>query len=151
MTRTIRVIGLAALAAALTALTPGVAGAKVKKKKIHGQITIAYEKNPTGTDRFSGAVTSPNSRCNRGATVQLGFRPAFEGSPGSNYPRTIVGSTKSDTAGGWEIFYEVAPNGVSPFSSYSATAPKRRLSTKRPGLKLICKYASSSVITLASG
>ena len=153
MTRTIRVLGIAALALALAGLAgPGLAGAKIKKKKVHGQVTIAHDKNAsTGQDRFFGVVSSPNGRCNSGAKVDLGFRPAFEGGSGSSFPRTIVASTQSDAQGNWEIFYTAGPNGISPFSSYSASAPKRTLKTKKKNVLLVCKFATSPVITLATG
>ena len=68
MTRMIRVLGIAGLALALSAVAgSGVAGAKIKKKKVHGQVTIGHEHSPGGTDRFFGTVSSPNARCNRGA------------------------------------------------------------------------------------
>jgi hypothetical protein len=117
-----------------------------------GQVTIAYDKNPsTGQDRFFGVVSSRNARCNRGARVDLGFRPAFEAGGGSSFPRTIVASTQSDTQGNWEVFYAVGPNGTSPFSSYSASSPKRTLKTKKKNVLLVCKIATSQVITLATG
>ena len=150
MTRNFRLIGIAALVIALGALVAA-APASAKKKKVHGQLTISYEFNRTGTDRFFGAVTSPNPRCNRGTTVNLGFKPAFEGGGGDDSPRTTVASSKSDSAGNWQIFYEVQPNGVSDFSSYAAMAPKRTLKTKMKGVKLICKYASSEPVTLFPG
>jgi hypothetical protein len=63
MTRALRVLGIAALVLALSAIAgPALAGAK--KKKVHGSVTIAYEKNTgAGTDRFFGVVDSPNPRC----------------------------------------------------------------------------------------
>jgi len=150
MTRTTRVLGISALILPLGALVAA-APAAAKKKKVHGTLTITYEFNPTGTDRFFGAVSSPNPRCNRGTTVNLGFKPAFEGGGGGDDPRTTVASTKSDTAGNWQIFYEVQPNGVSDFSSYAALAPTRTLKTKHKGVKLVCKYASSEPVTLFPG
>src|SRR5215204_2506410 len=101
MTRTIRVPGIAALVLAVIAIAgPGLAGAKVIKKKVHGSLTIAYEKNAvSGDDRFFGVVNSPNPRCERGAVVELGFKPAFEGGGGSSLPRTTVASTRADALG----------------------------------------------------
>ena len=150
MTRTIRVLGITALAVALTALAgPGLASAKTKKKKVHGSVTIFYEKNASGgEDRFFGVVKSPNPRCRSAARVDLGFRPAFEGGGGSEFPRTIVGSTRSDTQGKWQILYKVTPNPAYDFQSYSASSAKRKLKTMQPGLLLVCKYATSDVITL---
>jgi hypothetical protein len=150
MTRTIRTFGLAALVLALAALAAA-GPAAAKKKKVHGTITIAYEQNATGPDRFFGTVSSPNARCVRGAVVNLGFKPAFEGGGGSDFPRTTVASTKPDTVGHWEILYEVTPNGISDFSSYSASSPVRTLKTKKKGLKLVCKLATSEVVTLFPG
>jgi hypothetical protein len=150
MTRTIRTFGIAALVLGLAALMSA-GPAAAKKKKVHGTVTMTYEYNATGTDRFAGTVNSPNSRCVRGATVDLGFKPAFEGGGGSDYPRTTVARTKADTAGNWAISYEVTPNGVSDFSSYSASSPTRTLKTNKKGLKLVCKFATSDVITLFPG
>ncbi len=151
MTRTLRVLGIAALVLALSAIAgPALAGAK--KKKVHGSLTIAYEKNAvSGNDRFYGAVSSPNPRCARRAVVNLGFKPAFEGGGGSDIPRTTVASTRANAQGSWEIFYKVTPNPAYDFQSYSADSPKRVLKTKRPGVKLVCKFAASEVITLFPG
>jgi hypothetical protein len=66
MTRTIRVLGIAALVLTLIALVGVASAVAKKKKKVHGTLTI-----PSGTDRFFGSVTSQNSRCDR-ATVNLG-------------------------------------------------------------------------------
>jgi hypothetical protein len=153
MTRTIRVIGIAALALALGALAgPGLAGAKLKKKKFHGQVTIVHEKNASsGEDRFFGIVSSPKARCANGARVDLGFRPAFEGGGGTEFPRTIVASTNADPQGNWQIFYKVTPNPAYDFQSYSASSPKRILKTKKKNLVLVCKFATSEVITLFPG
>jgi hypothetical protein len=153
MTRTIRVLGIAALALALTAIAgPGLAGAKITKKKVHGSVTIAHEKNAaSGEDRFYGVVNSPNPRCERGAVVNLGFKPAFEGGGGSDIPRTTVASTRANAQGNWEIFYKVTPSPAYDFQSFSADSPKRVLKTKRPGVELVCKFAASEVITLFPG
>ena len=125
MTRTIRVLGITTLALALAALAgPGLASAKTEKKKVHGNITISYEKNASGgEDRFFGLVNSPNPRCRSSARVDLGFRPAFEGGGSSEFPRTIVASTRADTQGNWQILYKVTPN--QPTTS-SPTPPRRR-------------------------
>ena len=151
MNRTIRILGIAALVLALVAITgPGLAGAK--KKKVHGNLTIAYEKNAaSGQDRFYGVVSSPNPRCARRAVVNLGFKPAFEGGGGSDIPRTTVASARADAQGNWEIFYKVTPSPAYDFQSFSADSPKRVLKTKRPGVKLVCKFAASEVITLFPG
>jgi hypothetical protein len=154
MTRTIRILGIAALALALGALAgPGSAGAQIKKKKFHGSVTIAYEKNaaPGGTDRFYGVVSSPKARCARGAVVNLGYKPAFEGGGGSDIPRTTVGSARADASGNWEILYEVTPTPTADFASFSASSPKRVLKTKNPDVRLVCKFATSPVITLFPG
>jgi hypothetical protein len=146
----IRILGVAALICALgvvVAATP--AGAK--KKKVRGNITMTYEYNAAGPDRFFGTVNSPNARCRRGALVNLGYKPAFEGGGGSDIPRTTVASTNSDTAGNWQIQYEVTPNGMSDFQSYSASSPVRTLKTKKKGVKLVCKFAASEVLTLFPG
>ncbi len=151
MTRTLRVLGIAALVLALSAIA-GPALAAAKKKKVHGSVTIAYEKNTSaGTDRFFGVVNSPNPRCARRAVVNLGFKPAFEGGGGSDIPRTTVASTRANAQGSWEIFYKVTPSPAYDFQSYSADSPKRVLKTKRPGVKLVCKFAASEVITLFPG
>lgn len=150
MTRITRNLGIAMVVLALAALVAA-GPAAAKKKKVHGSVTMTYEYNPAGADRFFGSVNSPNSRCVRNATVILGFKPAFEGGGGSDYPRTAVASTRSDSAGNWSIFYEVTPNGVSDFSSYSASSPTRTLKTKRRDVKLVCKFATSDVITLFPG
>jgi hypothetical protein len=151
MSRTIRILGIAALVLALAAIAgPGTAGAK--KKKVHGSLTIAHEKNAaSGEDRFYGVVNSPNPRCKRGAVVNLGFKPAFEGGGGSDIPRTTVASTRANAQGSWEIFYKVTPSPAYDFQSFSADSPKRVLKTKRPGVKLVCKFAASEVITLFPG
>jgi hypothetical protein len=146
----IRILGVAALICALgvvVAATP--AGAK--KKKVRGNLTMTYERNAAGPDRFFGTVNSPNARCRRGALVNLGYKPAFEGGGGSDIPRTTVASTNSDTAGNWQIQYEVTPNGMSDFQSYSASSPVRTLKTKKKGVKLVCKFAASEVLTLFPG
>jgi hypothetical protein len=151
MTRTIRALGAVALALALSALLmPGTAGAT--KKKVHGSLTIAYEKNAAnGEDRFFGVVNSPNPRCERGAVVNLGFKPAFEGGGGSDIPRTTVASTRADAQGNWQTFYKLTPSPAYDFQSFSADSPKRVLKTNRPGVKLVCKFAASEVITLFPG
>jgi hypothetical protein len=153
MTRTIRVLGIAALALLLCAVaSAGPASAKIRKKKVHGSVTITYEKNASGgDDRFFGVVNSPNARCARGARVDLGFKPGFEGGGGSSFPRTTVASTRADALGNWQIFYKVTPNPAYDFQSYSASSPKRTLKTKRRGLVLVCKFATSDVITLFPG
>jgi len=151
MSRTIRILGIAALVLALAAIAgPGTAGAT--KKKVHGSVTIAHEKNAaSGEDRFYGVVNSPNPRCKRGAVVNLGFKPAFEGGGGSDIARTTVASTRANAQGNWEIFYKVTPSPAYDFQSFSANSPKRVLKTKRPGVKLVCKFAASEVITLFPG
>jgi hypothetical protein len=151
MTRTVRILCIAALALGLSAIAgPGLAAAA--KKKVHGTLTIAHEKNAvSGDDRFYGVVSSPNRRCARGAVVNLGFKPAFEGGGGSDIPRVTVASTRSNAQGGWEILFKVTPNPAYDFQSYSADSPKRVLKTKKPGLKLVCKFAASRVITLFPG
>jgi hypothetical protein len=151
MSRTIRILGIAALVLALAAIAgPGTAGAT--KKKVYGSVTIAHEKNAaSGEDRFYGVVNSPNPRCKRGAVVNLGFKPAFEGGGGSDIARTTVASTRANAQGNWEIFYRVTPSPAYDFQSFSADSPKRVLKTKRPGVKLVCKFAASEVITLFPG
>jgi phage tail tape-measure protein len=150
MTRAIRTLGIALLVLALAALV-GAGPAAAKKKKVHGTITIAYEPNPSGPDRFFGTLGASNPRCVRGAVVNLGFRPAFEGGGGSDTPRTTVASTRSDTAGNWQVSYEVTPNPAYDFQSYSADSPTRTLKTKKKGVKLVCKFAASEVLTLFPG
>jgi hypothetical protein len=150
MTRTIRSLGAIALVLCLTAVA-GASPAVAKKKKVHGTITIAYERDPSGPDRFSGTLSSSNPRCLRGATVNLGFRPAFEGGGGSDTPRTTVASTTSDATGNWSIAYEVTPNPAYDFQSYSASSPRRALKTKHRKVKLVCKFAASEVLTLFPG
>jgi hypothetical protein len=150
MTRTIRTIGIAVLVLALGALV-GAGSAAAKKKKVHGTITITYERNPTGPDRFLGTVNASNPRCVRGAVVNLGFRPAFEGGGGSDIPRTTVATTKADAAGNWQVGYEVTPNPAYDFQSYSGDSPKRTLKTKKRGVQLVCKFAASQVLTLFPG
>jgi hypothetical protein len=150
MTRTIRSLGAVVLVLGLTAVV-GAAPATAKKKKVHGSITIAYQRDPSGPDRFSGTLTASNPRCVRGATVNLGFRPAFEGGGGSDNPRTTVASTTSDSSGSWSIAYEVTPNPAYDFQSYSASSPARTLKTKRRNVKIVCKFAASEVLTLFPG
>jgi hypothetical protein len=151
MTRSVRILGIAALVLGLSATAaPGLAGAA--KKKVRGTLTIAHEKNAvSGDDRFYGVVSSPNRRCARGAVVNLGFKPAFEGGGGSDIPRVTVASTRSDQQGSWEILYKVTPNPAYDFQSYSVDSPKRVLRTNKPGLKLVCKFTASRVITLFPG
>jgi hypothetical protein len=154
MTRRIRMLGIGALVFALGAVVvAGTASAKIKKKKFHGSVTIAYEKNaaPGGTDRFYGVVSSPKARCARGALVNLGYKPAFEGGGGSDIPRTTVGSANADASGNWEVFHEVTPTPTADFASFSASAPKRVLKTKNPDVRLVCKFTTSQVITLFPG
>jgi hypothetical protein len=150
MTRTIRTFGIAVLVLTLGALVSA-GPAAAKKKKVHGAVTITYERNASGPDRFFGTLTASSPRCVRGAVVNLGFRPAFEGGGGSDIPRTTVTSTKSDSAGNWQVAYEVAPNPAYDFQSYSADSPKRTLKTKHKGVKLVCKFAASEVLTLFPG
>jgi len=150
MTRFIRVLGIAALVIALGALFTA-APAAAKKKKVHGRVTMTYEPNPTGPDRFFGTVSSRNPRCLRGAVVKLGFKPAFEGAGGTDIPRTTVASTRSDAAGAWQLLYEVAPRPGYVFQSYSAASPVRTLKTKRKDVKLVCKFSTSPVLTLFTG
>jgi hypothetical protein len=151
MTRTIRMLAVTALVLGVAAAFGASPAAAKKKKKVHGTITITYERNATGTDRFFGTLSSPNPRCVRGATVNLGFRPAFEGGGGSDTPRTTVASTRSDTSGNWSVDYEVTPNPAYDFQSYSASSPKRTLKTKHKKVKLVCKFAASEVLTLFPG
>lgn len=149
MTRTVRLVGIAALVLALGAITgPGVAGAK--KKKVHGTITITYERNQSGPDRFFGTLSATNPRCIRGAVVNLGLKPAFEGG-GGDTPRTTVAATRSDSAGSWQVGYEVTPNPAYDFQSYSASSPTRIRKTKHKSVKLVCKFAASEVLTLFPG
>jgi hypothetical protein len=150
MTRTIRSLGAIALVLGLTAGV-GVSQAIAKKKKVHGTITIAYQRDAAGPDHFSGTLSASNPRCVRGATVNLGFRPAFEGGGGSETPRTTVASTTSDPAGNWSIAYEVTPNPAYDFQSYSASSPAKTLKTKHRNVKLVCKFAASEVLTLFPG
>jgi hypothetical protein len=150
MTRLVRIVSVATLVCAVGAMVAATpAGAK--KKKVHGSLTITYEFNPTGTDRFFGTLNASNPRCVRRAVVNLGFKPAFEGGGGSDTPRTTVAATKSDTAGNWQVSYEVTPNPAYDFQSYSADSPTRTLKTRRKGLKLVCKFAASEVLTLFPG
>jgi|SRR3954447_7943477 hypothetical protein len=150
MSRLTRIMGIAVLTCALGALV-GAGPAVAKKKKVHGNLTITYEHNATGTDRFFGTVSASNPRCVRGAVVNLGYKPAFEGGGGGDDPRVTVARTTSDTTGNWQINYEVAPNGTSDFQSYSASSPVRTLKTKHKGVKLVCKLAASEVLTLFPG
>jgi hypothetical protein len=150
MNRTIRSLGAVALVLGLITAA-GVSPAIAKKKKVHGTITIAYERDATGPDRFSGTLSASNPRCVRGATVNLGFRPAFEGGGGSETPRTTVASTSSGPTGSWGIAYEVTPNPAYDFQSYSASSPPRTLKTKHRNVKLVCKFAASEVLTLFPG
>lgn len=151
MTRTARILGIAVLVLAFGAVVAA-SPAAAKKKKVHGNITINYERNPTGPDRFFGTVSASNGRCVRGALVNLGFKPAFEGGGGADdSPRTTVASTTSDASGNWAITYEVTPNPAYDFQSYSASSPKRTLKTKKKGVKLVCKFAASEVLTLFPG
>ena len=150
MTRTIRSLGALTLVLGLAAVA-GAAPATAKKKKVRGTITIAYQRDPSGPDRFSGTLSASNPRCLRGATVNLGFRPAFEGGGGSDNPRTTVASTTSDSAGNWSVAYEVTPNPAYDFQSYSASSPKRTKKTKHRNVKLVCKFAASEVLTLFPG
>jgi hypothetical protein len=151
MTRILRVLGIAALVLSLSAIAgTGIAGAK--KKKAHGSLTIAHEKNAvSGDDRFYGVVSSSNPRCVRGAVVNLGFKPAFEGGGGSDIPRVTVASTRANAQGSWEILFKVTPSPAYDFQSYSADSPIRVLKTNKPGVKLVCKFAASRVITLFPG
>jgi hypothetical protein len=150
MTGTIRALGIVLLVIALGALV-GASPAAAKKKKVHGKLTITYERNVSGPDRFFGTATASNPRCVRRALVNLGFRPAFEGGGGSEFPRTTVGSTRSDTAGNWQILYEVTPNPGYDFQSYSVDSPTRTLKTKNKHVKLVCKFTASQVLTLFPG
>jgi hypothetical protein len=150
MSRLIRVLAVALLAGLLGAIV-GTGTASAKKKKVRGNLTITYEHNPGGADRFFGTLDSPNSRCIRGAVVNLGFKPAFEGGGGSDIPRTTVASTRSDAAGSWQILYDVTPQPGYDFQSYSAASPARTLKTKRKDVKLVCKFRTSEVITLFPG
>ena len=56
-----------------------------------------------------------------------------------------------DAQGNWQIFYKLTPSPAYDFQSFSADSPKRVLKTKRPGVKLVCKFAASEVITLFPG
>jgi hypothetical protein len=150
MSRQNRVLG-AFLVMLLLAAVVGAGIADAKKRKFHGAVTMSYEKNPNGTDRFFGTVTSPNQRCVRGAVVNLGFKPAFEGGGGSGDTRTTVATTRSDANGNWEMFYEVTPNPAYDFASFSASSPVRPLKSKKPGVKLVCKFQTSEVKTIYPG
>jgi hypothetical protein len=144
-----RVLAAFLLLLGLTAVTATDAiGTKLIKKKFHGAVTINYQRNLTGTDRFYGTVTSPKRRCVNGALVNLGFRPASEGGGGTNVPRTIVASTHADADGNWVIDYEVSPNPNYTFASYSASSPKRRLKAAKPNVRLVCKFETSEVQTI---
>jgi hypothetical protein len=144
-----RVFAALFLLVGLTAATAaGATGTKLIKKKFHGAVTINYQRNLTGTDRFYGTVTSPKHRCASGALVNLGYRPASEGGGGTNVPRTTVASTHADANGNWEIDYEVSPNPSSTFASFSASSPKRRLKSAKPNVRLVCKFATSEVQTI---
>jgi hypothetical protein len=150
MSRFIRILGTALLVCAVGALAAA-GPAAAKKKKVHGNVTMTYEYNAAGPDRFFGTVNSPNARCRRGAAVNLGFKPAFEGGGGGGDTRVTVASTTSDTAGNWQVSYEVTPNPAYDFQSYSASSPARTLKTKHKGVKLVCKFAASEVLTLYPG
>jgi hypothetical protein len=144
-----RVLAAILLVLGLTAaVATGATGTKLIIKKFHGAVTINYQRNLTGTDRFYGTVTSPKHRCVSGALVDLGFRPAVEGGGGSNVPRTTVASTRADSNGNWEIFYEVSPSPNYNFASYSASSPKRRLKSGKENVRLVCKFAKSVVQTI---
>jgi hypothetical protein len=152
MSRMNRLLGALVLVVALSVVAgAGSAGAKLIKKKFHGAVTMTYEKNLNGPDRFFGTVTSPKQRCVSGALVSLGFRPAFEGGGGSNQPRTIVASTHADTNGNWQILYEVSPSPTYPFASFSASSAKRTLQTKKRGVFIVCKFQTSPVQTVVPG
>jgi hypothetical protein len=152
MSRMKRVLAAMLLVLALSVVAwAGPAGAKLIKKKFHGAVTMQYEKNPTGTDRFFGTVTSPKHRCVNGALVDLGFRPAFEGGGGGNTARSVVASTHADANGNWEIFYEVSPNPAYPFASFSASSRKRTLKTHKRGVVIVCKFQTSPVTTVVPG
>ena len=151
MSRINRILAAAVLVFALTVVAgAGQAGAKLIRKKFHGTVTMEYEKNPTGTDRFFGNVISPKHRCVSGAVVDLGFRPAFEGG-GSSAPRTTVASTHADANGYWQIFYEVSPNPSYDFASFSASSPDRTLKTRKRNVKIVCKFSPSPVKTVVPG
>jgi hypothetical protein len=151
MSRKNHVLAAALLLVAFTALVgTGSAGAKLIKKKFHGSVTMEYEKNLTGTDRFFGTVSSPKARCARGAVVDLGFKPAFEGGGGGG-ARTTVASTHADAQGNWEILYEVTPSPAYDFASFSASSPFRELKTGKPGVRIVCKFQTSPVKTIYPG
>lgn len=126
----------------------GASGTKLVKKKFHGEVTINYQRNLTGPDRFFGTVTSRKRRCVDAALVNLGYRPASEGGGGTDLPRTTVASTHADASGNWVIDYEVPPNPSYQFASFSASSPKRVLRTKKPNVRIVCKFATSEVQTI---
>jgi hypothetical protein len=136
---------MALLVPALTfAIGLGTAGAH--KKRTPKDVTMDFQRNLTGTDRFSGVVTSPRPLCAKGALIQLAYRPAFEGGGGSE-PAQIVATTRADANGNWAIDYEVT--GLSgDFSTYAARSPKQRLKPRNNRHKHVCKAGASPTRTV---
>jgi len=140
-TRLATAIGLAMLLVA--AIGIGTAGAH--KQKSLKQVTMEFQRNLSGTDRFSGVVSSGNPKCTKGALVQLAYRPAFEGGGGSE--QAIVATTRTDATGNWAIDYEVS-GGTGEFSTFAARSPKARLKPKNSRHKHICKAGASETRTI---
>jgi hypothetical protein len=141
-TRLATAIGLGLLLVAAV----GVGPAGAHKQKSLKQVTMEFQRNLSGTDRFSGVVSSGNPRCIKGALVQLAYRPAFEGGGGSE-EATIVATTRTDGTGNWAIDYEVS-GGTGEFSTFAARSPKARLKPKNSRHKHICKAGASETRTI---
>jgi hypothetical protein len=114
---------LALVLALMGVAAPDAFGVK-KKKRVKVNVSMVYEQNLTGTDRFYGVVSSRNPRCVRGASVTLESRPLpLEGGSGNEPPPTPVASGRADRAGNWQILFEVPANS---YKLYSPDVPKRK-------------------------
>ena len=145
MSRLRNLAAVALLTSALVVvLAPGIVQAK--KQKFHGAVTMNFEKNASGPDRFSGVVSSPNPRCVRGAVVTLTFRPAY-----ASADATQVASGRTDAQGNWEILYDVLPNPAYDFATFAAHSPTRTLKSKHAGVQAVCKFQASDTQTIYPG
>ncbi len=145
MSRLRNLASVALLSSALIlAVAPSIAHAK--KQKFHGAVTMNFEQNATGPDRFSGVVSSANPRCVSGAVVTLNFRPAYESADA-----TVVASGRADAQGNWEILHDVLPNPAYDFATFSAHSPTRTLKSRHAGVKVVCKFQASDTKTIYPG
>ena len=141
-----RLLGTGLLAVSLM-MAMGVGSAVGKKVRSPREVSMEFTRNLTGTDQFSGVVSSPNPACVRGAVVKLYYRPASEGGGGGQTPTTVA-TARADASGNWTISYEVTDSPSSDFSTFAAHVDRNHLKSKPGKPQRVCTSGASPTKTI---